>query len=142
MNNPRGPNVPSDPRQRDHQGAKKALFDNPGNVRWVVRGLTALCVFLFGLDAVLDRHAVHPWEGVFGFYPLYGFCACVLLVLLARELRKLVQRDADYYQDQHRHGDGSVPSADQSAGEGEDRGVDRGAERGADRGLNREPRHD
>ncbi|MEH6651818.1 MAG: hypothetical protein V7707_17495 [Motiliproteus sp.] len=96
---------------------KPHLFDNPANVRWLVRGLTALCIVLFGLDVVLHRHAEHPWEGVFGFYPLYGFVACVLLVLLAKELRKLVMRGEDYYRDapnsnDHEVGNTSDPSTD------------------------------
>ncbi|MCP5434025.1 MAG: hypothetical protein H6957_01020 [Chromatiaceae bacterium] len=77
---------------------KKYLFDNPRNVRRVVRGLLIACVVLVGLDLVLHRHVAHPWEGVFGFYAFYGFVACVLLVLLAKEMRKLVMRDEDYYQ--------------------------------------------
>lgn len=32
-----------------------------------------------------------------GSYALYGFVACVLLVLLGRVLRRLVMRDEDYY---------------------------------------------
>tara|TARA_R110002167_G_scaffold4648_4_gene21948 strand:+ start:30595 stop:30930 length:336 start_codon:yes stop_codon:yes gene_type:complete len=93
---------------------KTALFDNPRNVRRVVQGLTALCVLLFGLDAVLPRHVEHPWEGVFGFYALYGFGACVLLVLLARELRKLVMRDSHYYPYDESHHNGTEPTSDKS----------------------------
>jgi len=77
---------------------KRHLFDDPRNVRRVVRGLVAACVVLVGLDLVLHRHVAHPWEGLFGFYALYGFVACVLLVLLAKELRKLLMRDEDYYE--------------------------------------------
>ncbi len=77
---------------------RKYLFDNPRNTRLVVRSLVAACVILAGLDLVLHRHGEHPWEGVIGFYPLYGFVACVLLVLLAKEMRKLVKRDEDYYE--------------------------------------------
>ena len=77
---------------------KRYLFDKPGNVRLVVRGLILACALLFGLDAVLHRHVSHPWEGFFGFYAFYGFLACVLLVLLAKEMRKLVMRDEDYYE--------------------------------------------
>jgi hypothetical protein len=82
-----------------NQGEKKRyLFDDPRNVRLVVRGLILACAVLFGLDAVLHRHVSHPWEGFFGFYAFYGFVACVLLVLLAKEMRKLVMRDEDYYE--------------------------------------------
>ena len=77
---------------------RRHVFDAPRNVRRVIRGLLAVCVLLVGLDLVLHRHIAHPWEGVFGFYALYGFVACVLLVLLAKEMRKLVMRDEDYYE--------------------------------------------
>ena len=77
---------------------KKYLFDDPRNTKRVVHGLVAACVILFGLDAVLHRHVAHPWEGLFGFYAIYGFVACVLLVLLAKEMRKVVMRDEDYYE--------------------------------------------
>jgi hypothetical protein len=36
---------------------------------------------------------------VWGFYAIYGFVACVILVLVAKEMRKLVMRDEDYYDD-------------------------------------------
>ena len=79
---------------------KQHLFDNPRNVRFVVRALVVTCIVLVGLDFVLHRHASHPWEEVYGFYALYGFVACVLLVLLAKEMRKLVMRDERYYGDE------------------------------------------
>ena len=87
---------------------KTYLFDNPRNVRRVVRGLLAACVLLVGLDFVVHRHVSHPWEGVFAFYAIYGFVACVLLVLLAKELRKLLMRDEDYYE--------KAPTGDQTEG--------------------------
>jgi len=77
---------------------KRYLFDNPRNVRLVVRGLSAICVLLVGIELVVHRHLAHEWESLFGFYALYGFVACVLLVLLAAEMRKLVMRDEDYYE--------------------------------------------
>ncbi len=77
---------------------KRHLFDEPRNVRRVVRGLVAACLVLAGLDLVLHRHVAHPWESVIGFYALYGFVACVLLVLLAKEMRKLLMRGEDYYE--------------------------------------------
>lgn len=79
-------------------GQKKHLFDNPRNVRLVIRGLIAACIILAGLDLVLHRHVAHPWESLPGFYAIYGFVACVLLVLLAKEMRKLLMRDENYYE--------------------------------------------
>jgi len=76
---------------------KRYLFDNPANVRRVVLGLIIACLLLLGLDLVIHRHAVHPWEGVFGFYALYGFAAYVVLVLVAKLFRRFLMRPEDYY---------------------------------------------
>jgi hypothetical protein len=89
---------------------KTYLFDNPRNVRRVVFGLVGVCVILVGLDLVAHRHVSHPWETMFGFYAVYGFVACVLLVLLAKEMRKLLIRKEDYY-------DEAPPTDDLSSGE-------------------------
>ena len=89
---------------------KTYLFDNPRNVRRVVLGLAGICVILAGLDLVLHRHVSHPWEAMFGFYAVYGFAACVLLVLLAKEMRKVLIRNEDYY-------DEPLKSADPSSRE-------------------------
>ena len=77
---------------------KKHFFDNPRYVRLLIRVLVACCVLLFGMDFFLHRHVEHPWESFPGFYAIYGFVACVVLVLLARELRKWVMRNEDYYE--------------------------------------------
>jgi len=79
---------------------KTYLFDNPRNVRRVVLGLVGACVILAGLDLVLHRHVTHPWEAMVGFYAVYGFVACVLLVLLAKEMRKVLIRKEDYYDEE------------------------------------------
>ena len=81
---------------------KKHVFDDPKNVRRVIRLLFGLCAVLLGLDFVLHRHAsfqegVFGVEDWFGFYGIYGFVACVLLVLAAKEMRKLLMRGEDYY---------------------------------------------
>jgi len=76
---------------------KAHIFDKPQNVRRVLWGLVAMCIATIGADFVYHRHIVHPWEGVWGFYAIYGFVACVVLVLVAKELRKLLMRAEDYY---------------------------------------------
>ncbi len=73
------------------------LFDNPLNVKRTIYGLFAVSGILFILDFFVERHVDHPWEGVVGFYAIYGFVACVLLVLVAKELRKVLMRGEDYY---------------------------------------------
>jgi len=78
---------------------KKHMFDDPKNIKRVIHALYAVCGISLLLDFVIHRHVDHPWEGFFGFYAIYGFVACVILVLVAKEMRKLLMRREDYYDD-------------------------------------------
>jgi hypothetical protein len=76
---------------------KVHMFDKPKNVQRVIRGLFIICVGLVLADLVIHRHVSHPLEALFSFYAFYGFFACVVLVLIAKEMRKFLMRDEDYY---------------------------------------------
>ena len=76
---------------------KKHMFDDPRNIKRVVYALFAVCGVTLLLDFVIHRHVDHPWEAMFGFYAIYGFVACVLLVLVATQMRKVLMRRDDYY---------------------------------------------
>lgn len=76
---------------------KKHIFDDPRNVRRVLWALLATCGFLFIADFIFHRHVVHPWEALWGFYALFGFVACVVLVLVAKGMRRYLMRKEDYY---------------------------------------------
>jgi len=76
---------------------KKYLFDNPRNVSRLLLGFYIICGGLLVADFIVHRHTVHPWEGLPGFYAIYGFVACVVLVLIAKEMRKVLMRKEDYY---------------------------------------------
>ena len=76
---------------------KKYIFDNPKNVQRLLYGFYACCVLLIGIDFFFHRHVAHPWEEMFGFYGLYGFLACTLLVIIAKQIRKIIMRDESYY---------------------------------------------
>ena len=78
---------------------KTYLFDNPRNVKALIYALYVVCLVLFGLDFVIERHGDHPLEALYGFYAIYGFVSCVFLVLAAKELRKIVRRGDDYFDD-------------------------------------------
>jgi len=78
---------------------KKHIFDNPRNVKRVIYALYAACGLSLIAEVFTHRHVDHPWEGLWGFYSLYGFVACVVLVLIAKEMRKLIMRGEDYYDD-------------------------------------------
>ncbi len=78
---------------------KRHLFDDPRNTKRAITALYAICAVALLGDVVVSRHVDHPWEALFGFYPLYGFGACVLLVLIAKQMRKVLMRKDDYYDD-------------------------------------------
>jgi hypothetical protein len=71
--------------------------DNPKSVNKLVYGLYALCTLLFLADFFYDKHVYLVEEEVPGFYALYGFFMCALLVICAKGMRLLLKRDEDYY---------------------------------------------
>ena len=78
-------------------GENQHLFDNPRNVSLVSGGLHIVCLLLILLEFILHRHAAREWESFTGFYALFGFTACVAIVLAAKQLRKILKRRKDYY---------------------------------------------
>ncbi len=76
---------------------KKHVFDNPKNVKRVIHGLYIACAVVFAADFFIERHIDHPWESMVGFYGIYGFITFSILVLGAKELRKILMRKEDYY---------------------------------------------
>ena len=78
---------------------KKHIFDDPRNTKRVIYALYTVCGLSLIADFFTARHVDHPWEALWGFYSLYGFVACVLLVLIAKEMRKVLMRGEDYYDD-------------------------------------------
>jgi Na+/glutamate symporter len=78
---------------------KKHLFDDPRNVDRLLKGFYVICIVLVIVDFVVHRHTEMAWEEIPAFYAIYGFVACVVLVLLAKLMRKVVMRKEDYYDD-------------------------------------------
>lgn len=79
------------------QDDKRYWLDDPRNVRKLLLAFFALCAGLIALDLLYHKHAVLAFEEWFGFYAIYGFVACMILVLASKLLRKLVGRREDYY---------------------------------------------
>lgn len=75
------------------------FFDKPENVQIILRVFYVCCALLFIADFFVHRHTYHALEEWPGFYPLYGFAGCVVLVLIAKEMRKVLMRKEDYYDD-------------------------------------------
>lgn len=72
-------------------------FDKSENIKKLLRVFYGICAGLLLLDFVHHRHAIHSWEHLFGFYAIFGFIACVVLVLLAKQMRKALMRNKHYY---------------------------------------------
>ena len=90
----------------DTPGNQSAPEESPGKTYWLddIRNvhklfwaLVAVCALLFVADAFYEKHVVFRFEHWFGFFGLFGFFLSFALVLTARELRKILKRDEDYY---------------------------------------------
>ena len=55
-----------------------------------------LCGLITLLDLIIHKHGEHWWN-FFGIHSLYGFVACVILVLVAKMMRRIIMRKEDYY---------------------------------------------
>ncbi len=87
------------PPPATEQPEKTYWLDDPRNVDWIFYGLVLVCAGLFLADFFYHKHVNFAFEGWFGFFAWYGFICCVALVLLAKQMRKWVKRDEDYYGD-------------------------------------------
>lgn len=90
---------PQKPEPFKSDEGKKYWLDNPKNVDKVYWSVILVSVLLFFADALYHKHPEFSIETVFGFYGLYGFFACVGLVLAAKGLRVLLMRGEHYYDD-------------------------------------------
>jgi hypothetical protein len=100
---------------------KVPFFDKPENVKWILRVFYFLCVILVIADFIVHRHIYVSFEEIPAFYAIYGFIACVVLVVIAKEMRKVVMRDEDYYDKPE---DDGLPTdnTQHSASNGEEKG--------------------
>lgn len=76
---------------------KKYWFDDRSNIKRLLKWFYWICAVLLALDLVIHRHVIHAWENLFGFYGVFGFVACTVLVLVAKQMRKALMRSEDYY---------------------------------------------
>ena len=76
---------------------KPRWLDDSRNVDKIVYALYGICAFLLVIDPFVHKHGPFAIEHWWGFYGIYGFISCVFLVLMAKELRKLIMRGEDFY---------------------------------------------
>lgn len=85
-------------KAQDHIPEKKYLFDKPGNVKRLLGSFYLSLFVLLIIEFFVRKHPYFPWEKWPGFYAVFGFVACVVLVIAAKYiLRPLVKRQEDYY---------------------------------------------
>ena len=71
----------------------------PSTIRlmWIV-GIVVLALTVLG-DLVFPPHGEFGFDGTIGFYALFGFASCVVLVFGSRLLGFILKRPDDYYDD-------------------------------------------
>jgi hypothetical protein len=87
------------------KAAPRAAPDEP--LHWLQKPTTIrlLWVLGFGLLAItvlaqiwIPMHGHFGWDDWFGFYALFGFFSCVLMVVVAKALALWVKRPDTYYE--------------------------------------------
>lgn len=71
---------------------------------WAVRnadklfyGLLAICLSLLSIDLFYHKHGHFEFETWFGFFAFFGLSAYATIVLSAKQLRRVLKRDENYY---------------------------------------------
>lgn len=77
---------------------KTYWLDKPGTVRLIIAILIVSCIALFAVDFFYHKHGHFDFEQWPGFYGWYGFLSYCLIVLSAKQMRKLIGRKEDYYE--------------------------------------------
>ncbi|MDQ2081308.1 hypothetical protein RA307_14075 [Xanthobacteraceae bacterium Astr-EGSB] len=85
------------PQAEGTQPERTYWLDDPRNVDRVVWTVYGVCALLLVIDVVIHKHGPFAIEHLFGFYGIFGFVACVGLVLAAKGLRVILARPEDYY---------------------------------------------
>lgn len=83
---------------RASEGRRRWL-DDRANVRKIVLGTWIFGAMTVAAELFFSKHGYFGFEKVFGFHAAYGFASCVVLVLVATQLRRILGRREDYYDD-------------------------------------------
>ncbi len=63
-------------------------------IHWILLGVLTVISFI----AELTQEPRHWWEQIPGFYIIFGFVGCVVIIVVSKALGKLfLQKDEDYY---------------------------------------------
>lgn len=75
------------------------IFDRPENVRRLLMLFFAALVLVLIAESFVDMHGEFHVEHFYGFYAVYGFISYVVLIFVAKALRKILMRKEEYYDD-------------------------------------------
>lgn len=76
------------------------FFEKPNSLKITLIVLFIFLAIVTVLDLVIPKEAEYGFEKFPSFFSVYGFVACVVLVLAAKYiLRPIVKRKEDYYDD-------------------------------------------
>ena len=73
------------------------IFDKPENVKRLRRGFFVALTLVLIAEVFVDMHGEFAVDHFYGFYAVYGFISYVLLIFVAKGLRKIIMRKEDYY---------------------------------------------
>ena len=84
------------------------MTDTGKTDHWLVRTTTIRLLWRFFLvvlaltvlaQTLIDVKGYFGMDGWFGFAAIYGFLACLIMVILAKRLGRFLKRDESYYGD-------------------------------------------
>ncbi len=79
---------------------KTGWLERPGNIRKLKAAFGIVLGLLVALDLLIHKHPAFPLDGLPGFYVIYGFISCVIIVAFSKVLGKLLLlRNVGYYDD-------------------------------------------
>jgi len=73
-------------------------LDDPRNVRLLWRGFLVVLALVVAAELVVALHPHFAVESLFGFYAVYGFAACAVMIVGAKLLGFLLKRPDTYYE--------------------------------------------
>jgi hypothetical protein len=73
-------------------------LDEMRNVRLLWRGFLAVLALTVLAELVVALHPHFGVDSLFGFHALYGFLACLAMIVVAKALGAVLKRPDDYYE--------------------------------------------
>ena len=56
-----------------------------------------MALIVIGFDLIMHRHEYFKFKEIFAFPALFGFFSFIIIVLIGKQLRKIISKKEDYY---------------------------------------------